>query len=90
MRLSSIELITRKSGFFQFRDCYIPSVRNGDSVVVAVFFENSPLDEDFSEALGYEVALWFPSNQGLKDIKKALEKSDKIANHFLQDGGDFL
>jgi len=77
MRLQSIELIERRNGFFCFRDRLIPSVRPGDGVGVAVFFNPSPVDQDFAEVLGWQPYLWFPSAKQIEDILKAMDRSDE-------------
>jgi len=77
LRLQSVELITRKDGFFRFRDRLVPAVRPGDGVGVAVFFAPSPVDLDFAEVLGFQPYLWFPSAKQIENILEAMDRSDE-------------
>jgi hypothetical protein len=83
MRLKFIETVLRENGFFHFRGRQIKAYYPRRGYAVMLFLEDSPIDRDF------EAYVWVPSVKDLQNIKKALEKSDRLTHQLLGRGWNY-
>jgi hypothetical protein len=81
MRLQSIELITRKDGFFfhPTNGRIVKAYYKNSGVGVCVRFVPSQLDSDFQYLFNsqFNEMFWFPTAKQIENILSALDKSDE-------------
>ena len=67
-----MDLVKREGGYFTgWNGKRIKAVKHGEGFGVGVYFERSPVDDDFGETV------WFPSDEELWRILRLLHESDK-------------
>ena len=80
MRLRRVAIVLRKDGFFHYEDRKVRAVYPKNGYVVMVFLESSPIDKDFA------TYIWVPSEDELRQIREALDRSDDMTHRLLGHG----
>ncbi len=82
MRIKRVEIIRREDSYFHTEIKKIKAHYQGNGYVVMIFFESSPIDNDFGENV------WVPKAEELQQIANSLDKSDHMTYEMLGHGWD--
>ena len=81
MKVKRIDIVRREDGLFHPEGKRkIRAVKHGKGYGVMVFFEGTPIDVDFGEAV------WCPSADELRRIADLMDKSDHLTYELLGRG----
>ena len=76
-----VDLVRREDGYFMgWKGKRVKAVKHGNGVGVGVYFERSPVDDDFNELV------WFPTDADLMRILNLLHESDRETHKMLGHG----